>query len=54
MDDPDEDDEDDENPERRRLALLGSLGESRYVSRPANGGVRITYVRWATPIHGSR
>ena len=36
-----------------RFAPLGSLGESRYVARLANGGVRITYVRWATPIHGS-
>jgi hypothetical protein len=36
-----------------RLAPLGSLAESKYVSRLANGVTRITYVRWATPIHAS-
>jgi hypothetical protein len=36
-----------------RLAPLGSLAESKYVSRLASGVTRITYVRWATPIHAS-
>jgi hypothetical protein len=36
-----------------RLAPMGSLAESTYVTRLANGVTRITYVRWATPIHAS-
>ena len=32
---------------------LGQTGESKYVDRLANGCTRITYVRWASPIHSS-
>jgi hypothetical protein len=34
-----------------RLVPTGAVGESRYVDQVANGRTRITYVRWATPIH---
>jgi hypothetical protein len=33
------------------LLLPGQMGESKYVKRLRNGLTRITYVRWATPIH---
>jgi hypothetical protein len=36
-----------------RLVPTGQMGESKYVDRLANGLTRITYVRWATPIHTS-
>jgi hypothetical protein len=36
-----------------RPVPMGKLGESRYVHRLANGLTRITFVRWATPIHTS-
>jgi hypothetical protein len=36
-----------------RLVPIGQMGESKYVDRLANGVTRITYVRWATPIHTS-
>jgi hypothetical protein len=36
-----------------RHVPMGKLGESKYVDRLANGLTRITYVRWATPIHTS-
>jgi hypothetical protein len=35
------------------LVPTGQIGESRYVDRLANGLTRITFVRWATPIHTS-
>jgi hypothetical protein len=34
-----------------RLVPLGQSGESKYVDHLANGMTRITYVRWAMPIH---
>ena len=34
-----------------RLVPIGAVGESRYVDQLGNGLTRITYVRWATPIH---
>jgi hypothetical protein len=34
-----------------QLVPIGQMGESKYVDRLANGLTRITYVRWATPIH---
>ncbi len=40
-------------PTGSRLVPVGQMGESRYVARLANGLTRITYVRWATPIHTS-
>jgi hypothetical protein len=36
-----------------QLVPIGQMGESKYVDRLANGQTRITYVRWATPIHSS-
>jgi len=36
-----------------RLVPIGQIGESKYVDRLANGLTRITFVRWATPIHTS-
>jgi predicted Zn-dependent protease len=36
-----------------QLIPIGQMGESKYVDRLANGQTRITYVRWATPIHSS-
>jgi len=36
-----------------RLVPTGQMGESKYVDRLPNGLTRITYVRWATPIHTS-
>jgi len=33
------------------LVPIGQVGESKYVDRLANGLTRITYVRWASPIH---
>jgi hypothetical protein len=36
-----------------QLVPMGQMGESKYVDRLANGQTRITYVRWATPIHAS-
>jgi hypothetical protein len=36
-----------------QLVPIGQMGESKYVDRLANGQTRITYVRWATPIHPS-
>jgi hypothetical protein len=36
-----------------QLVPIGQMGESKYVDRLANGFTRITYVRWATPIHTS-
>ena len=35
------------------LVPLGQVGESKYVDRLANGTTRITYVRWASPIHST-
>jgi hypothetical protein len=35
------------------FAPLGQVGESKYVDRLGNGTTRITYVRWASPIHSS-
>jgi predicted Zn-dependent protease len=40
-------------PSHSRLVSLGQSGESKYVDRLRNGLTRITYVRWATPIHAS-
>jgi hypothetical protein len=40
-------------PTQSRLVPLGQSGESKYVDRLSNGLTRITYVRWATPIHPS-
>jgi hypothetical protein len=40
-------------PKRSHLVPMGQLGESKYVDRLANGLTRITFVRWATPIHRS-
>jgi hypothetical protein len=34
-----------------RLVPTGAVGESRYVDQLANGLTRITYIRWASPIH---
>jgi hypothetical protein len=34
-----------------RVMPMGEIGESKYVDRLANGLTRITFVRWATPIH---
>lgn len=36
-----------------QLVPVGQMGESKYVDRLANGQTRITWVRWATPIHSS-
>jgi hypothetical protein len=36
-----------------QLVPFGEMGESKYVDHLANGLIRITYVRWATPIHTS-
>jgi hypothetical protein len=36
-----------------QLVPLGQTGESKYVERLADGLTRMTYVRWATPIHTS-
>ena len=38
-------------PSGSRLVPLGQVGESKYVDRLPNGLTRITYVRWASPIH---
>jgi hypothetical protein len=38
-------------PSGTRLVPTGETGESKYVDRLANGLTRITYVRWASPIH---
>jgi hypothetical protein len=38
-------------PTGARLVPMGATGESKYVSRLGNGATRITYVRWATPLH---
>jgi hypothetical protein len=35
------------------LVPVGQTGESKYVDQLANGTTRITYVRWASPIHSS-
>ena len=40
-------------PTGSRLVPIGQVGESKYVDRLANGMTRITYVRWATPLHTS-
>jgi predicted Zn-dependent protease len=40
-------------PTFSRLVPMGQSGESKYVDRLTNGLTRITYVRWATPIHAS-
>jgi hypothetical protein len=40
-------------PTGTRLVPLGSAGEAKYVSPLASGVTRITYVRWASPIHSS-
>ena len=40
-------------PSGSRLVPIGQVGESKYLDRLANGMTRITYVRWATPLHTS-
>lgn len=40
-------------PTGARLVPVGATGESKYVSRLGTGVTRITYVRWASPIHAS-
>ena len=39
-------------PTGSRLVPVGEVGESKYVARLPNGLTRITFVRWASPIHG--
>jgi hypothetical protein len=40
-------------PLAAHLVPLGQVGESKYVARLANGLTKITWVRWASPIHSS-
>jgi hypothetical protein len=36
-----------------RLVPTGAVGESKFVAQGANGSTEVTYVRWATPVHGT-
>jgi hypothetical protein len=36
-----------------KLVPAGAVGESKFVTRLANGRTQITYVRWATPVHAT-
>ena len=35
------------------LVPTGAVGESRFVTRHANGVTEVTFVRWANPIHAA-
>lgn len=35
------------------LVPTGAIGESRFVTRMGDGGTRVTFVRWASPIHAT-